>query len=381
MRRHVLKLYHHQRDILKPESISGLVASLNGMTDALKAGVGKAELKREMGFLEEAANRYLRPYPNPGWRENVEVLLVALAVAIGVRTFFLQPFKIPTGSMQPTLFGIVSEPLKPDFKIPGGWERFRQGMAGISYVHFVADMEGRVERLYPPVGIGKHGSIFRLYQKFVFAGKTHTLWFPPDCGTQDLAARAGVNPRRIYKRGEDVFKVAVRSGDHLFVDRVTYNFRKPKRGETIVFETKGIYALPQDQFYIKRLVGLGGETLRIGNDRHLRINETNRLDASTPHFEFVYSFDPKRPPADSQFSGHVNQLVYSSVVLGPDIAPLFATEDAKFSIPEGQLMVMGDNTMNSRDSREWGSFSEKNVIGKSCFVYWPLSERFGWGQR
>lgn len=381
MRRHVLKLYHHQRDILKPESIQGLVASLNAMTDALRSGVGKADLKREMGFLEEAANRYLRPYPNPGWRENVEVLLVALAVAIGIRTFFLQPFKIPTGSMQPTLFGIVSEPLKPDFKIPTGWERFRQGMAGISYVHFVADMEGRVERLYPPVGIGKHGSIFRLYQKFVFAGKTHTLWFPPDSGTQDLATRAGVNPRRIFKRGEDVFKVAVRSGDHLFVDRFSYNFRKPKRGETIVFETKGIYALPQDQFYIKRLVGLGGETIQIGNDRHLRINDTNRLDASTPHFEFVYSFDPKTAPDDSQYSGHVNQLVYNTVVVGPDIAPLFPNGDAKFLIPEDQLMVMGDNTMNSRDSREWGAFPAKNVIGKSCFVYWPLSDRFGWGQR
>ena len=64
-----------------------------------------------MENLEKAANKWLKPYPNAAWRENVEVLLVALAVAMGIRTFFLQPFKIPTGSMQPTLFGVTSENL------------------------------------------------------------------------------------------------------------------------------------------------------------------------------------------------------------------------------------------------------------------------------
>jgi signal peptidase I len=40
---------------------------------------------------------------------------------------------------------------------------------------------------------------------------------------------------------------------------------------------------------------------------------------------------------------------------------------------------MGDNTMNSLDSRSWGAFPAVSVIGKSFFVYWPLTERFGWG--
>ena len=64
-----------------------------------------------MENLEKAANKWLKPYPNAAWRENVEVLLVALAVAMGIRTFFLQPFKIPTGSMQPTLYGVTSRNL------------------------------------------------------------------------------------------------------------------------------------------------------------------------------------------------------------------------------------------------------------------------------
>ena len=124
------------------------------------------------------------------------------------------------------------------------------------------------------------------------------------------------------------------AGDHLFVDRVTYNFRPPNRGEIIVFETHDIgnqyWSLPPDQFYIKRMVALGGEHVRIGNDRHLVI-DGKRLDASTPHFENVYSFDPKQPPHESQYSGHVNQTVAARTNGRPGIAPLFP--DRKHRLP------------------------------------------------
>jgi len=402
MKRHVWKLLQHQRDILSPDAVEKIESAMAEVKRALREGSPRPILKTHIMRLEAAANENLKPYPNAGYRENVEVLLVAIAVAMGIRTFILQPFKIPTGSMQPTLYGVTSVPdfskinyrlsdqariqaevaeqrkLQAALEIPTGWERVRQWFAGDSYVLFVADVDGQMERINPPVGIGRAGSIFKLYQKFVFAGKTHTLWFPPDMGGSDLGSRAGVQPDHRYKRGEVVIKMRARSGDHLFVDRLTYNFRAPKRGEIIVFETRGIYQLPQDQFYIKRLVAVGGEQVQIGNDRHLRING-QRLTASTPHFEFVYGFDPKSPPADSQFSGHVNQTVASQIGYPYSIAPNFPDESVTFDLPEKTLMVMGDNSMNSFDSRAWGAFPANNVIGRSCFVYWPLSSRFGWG--
>jgi signal peptidase I len=61
------------------------------------------------------------------------------------------------------------------------------------------------------------------------------------------------------------------------------------------------------------------------------------------------------------------------------VAPLFPDETVAMRIPPNHLMVMGDNTMNSQDSRSWGAFHEKHVIGNAAFVYWPISKRFGWG--
>src|SRR5207302_5266604 len=128
MRNHVAKLLNHQRDILSPQAVGALQASLQEMQKAIGEKADSAALENQMEKLETAANKWLKPYPNAAWRENVEVLLVALTVAMGIRTFFLQPFKIPTGSMQPTLYGVTSENLlrKPDFKIPTGMERVKQ---------------------------------------------------------------------------------------------------------------------------------------------------------------------------------------------------------------------------------------------------------------
>ena len=392
MRRHVAKILHHQRDILKPESVVAVEAAISNVRSAVKSGAKRDALKAELRLLEDTANKCLRPYPHAGWRENVEVFLVAIAVAMGIRTFFLQPFKIPTGSMQPTLYGVTSEDLRgrKDVEIPTGWDRVRDWFAGDSYLHVVAEEDGILNRVEQPVGLGSNGTIFRAYQKYTFAGKPHTIWNPPDCGGYDLATRAGVSIGRHFKRGEDIFKLRVRSGDHLFVDRLTYNFRAPARGEIIVFETKGIQfpafgggnLMAQDQFYIKRLVALGGERVQIGNDRHLKINGS-RLDSSTRHFAFVYGFDPKVPPSDSLFSGHVNKFTAKEAgVLMRDHRSasdlLFLDENSVCELGPRELMVMGDNTMNSSDSRFWGSFPANNVIGRSCFVYWPLSRRFGW---
>jgi signal peptidase I len=381
MHRHVRKLLHHQRDILQPAAIEGLNGAIADMQKAIADRLPKADLEKQMAELEKAANKWLRPYPNAVWRENVEVLLVALAVAMGIRTFFLQPFKIPTGSMQPTLYGVTSENLIETGGQPSsGWEGVKEWFAGASYLRVKAPEDGTITGISKPFKF----LIFNIQQTVFFNGKPIKLWFPPDCGGATLGYRAGLaaapyrefdSQPRTYRKGDDIIHLKVVSGDHLFVDRLTFNFRSPKRGEVIVFETKGIpedqryrAGIPADQFYIKRLVGLGGENVRIGEDRHLVVNG-QRLDASVPHFERVYSFDPKVAPKDSHYSGHVNY---------PQLAPFFYEKPDGVTVPKGEFLAMGDNTVSSLDSRTWGSFPSQYVIGKAFFVYWPITGRFGW---
>jgi signal peptidase I len=380
MCKHVQKMFDAQRDILSAQAVAGLETALREARAAGKNKAGDEVLKKQMANLENAANKWLKPYPNAGIRENVEVLLVALAVAMGIRTFFLQPFKIPTGSMQPTLFGIMPPPYAGNdlnLKIPGTLGRMLDyWIHGSSYCAINAPEDGELEAVKPPV----KAVFFNISQQYTFNGKDYTVWFPTD----ELFARAGIHLPRSgygqvydsphYKAGDPIVRLKVTVGDHLFVDRLTYNFRQPKRGEIIVFETSGIEGMAadqQDQFYIKRLVALGDEKVQIGADRHLIIDGV-RLDKNTPHFENVYGFDPSQPPRESHYSGHVFRGYEG-------LAPQFVNApDNVFTVRPEHYMVMGDNTLNSSDSRMWGDFSRTNVIGKYFFVYWPFSERWGW---
>ena len=379
VRKHVYRLLCAQRDLLTPQAVQAVSASLDELHSVVRTGAPKKALQQQMENVEVVANKWLKPNPHPNWRENVEVLLVALAVAMGIRTFFLQPFKIPTGSMQPTLFGVTSENLlnRADAKVPTGLQRAKEWFQGISYLDVKAKTGGELNSVSSPLRF----LIFNIKQTLTVGGVTQTIWFPPDCGSeqQNLKVRADLEYGRSYTPGEQVVKLKVQSGDHLFVDRLTYNFRKPTRGEIVVFQTGGITdpRMPQDQFYIKRLVALGGDRVQIGNDRHLIISG-KRLDSSVPHFENVYSFNPKQPPQDSQYSGHVNETVaHQFGKFG--LSPLFPEEAKVYTLETNGFMVMGDNTLNSFDSRSWGEFPSANVIGKSFFVYWPITDRFGWG--
>jgi signal peptidase I len=392
MRKHVQKLLNHQRDILSPQAVEAVQSAIASSQKAVAEQADKAALEKQMEDLEKAANKWLKPYPSAAWRENVEVLLVALAVAMGIRTFFLQPFKIPTGSMQPTLYGVTSENLidRPSFQIPTGLTRVRQWFEGISYIHLVAENDGPVESVERPFRI----LIFNIWQKVVAGGKTFMIWFPPDYGSETLESRAKLQFGKQFHKGEDIIRLMVKAGDHLFVDRLTYNFRPPRRGEITVFETKGIpeenrqrFGIPGDQFYIKRLVGLGGETLSLEPD--YKVNNAPQssgavdvgrlmvngkpLTAANPHFENLYSFygasrgSKALEYKPNHYCGHA--------LIG------LLSPGQEYQIEPDHYFVMGDNTMNSLDSRYWGGFPESAVIGSSCFVYWPITDRFGWGNR
>ena len=379
----VRKLRDAQSDLLAPQDLQLLDAALRETKAALDAGADHATLAARALELEETAQQTLRPYPHPEWRDNVEVFLMAIAIAMSIRTFFAQPFKIPTGSMQPTLYGVTIEDRRddPSFVMPGLLQRAGEfALRGAIRHQVIAGEDGEFDHAGPLqhfLGLVNKQILWVRYRNGVLA--PITLWCGPDDESQSdsIEHRLGlvddVHTPNPFRKGQAILQCVEYTGDHLFVDRLTYNFRRPARGEIVVFKTKDIPQIGTDQFYIKRLIGLPGESISIGDDRHVRVNGV-RLDASTPHFKNIYGFDTNAPPRESHYSGHI---------LTPDFPKsLLKTSANQIKVREKHYAVFGDNTKNSADSRFWGDFPQQDLMGKAWLVYWPYSNRFGFlGQR
>ncbi|MBI4706562.1 MAG: signal peptidase I [Candidatus Omnitrophica bacterium] len=113
--------------------------------------------------------------------------------------------------------------------------------------------------------------------------------------------------------------------------------RQPKRGDVIVF----IYPEDRKKDFIKRLVGLPGETLEIRSGT-IYINDKPVLD---PVFNQRYYYNRGD----------------------------FAMEGQKLVIPKGTYFVLGDNSASSKDSRYWGFVPADNILGKAILIYFPLT--------
>ena len=145
----------------------------------------------------------------------------------------------------------------------------------------------------------------------------------------------------------------IQIGDHIFASMYTYGspipftdiklFKKPvKRGDIVIFP------YPQDPSidYIKRAVGLPGETLEIRNDQVFINGE--RLDEPYAYFE-----PNERKSRQEQELAAVTSSRYGPV-----------------KIPHGKLFAMGDNRYNSADSRFWGFVDMDTITGKGQIIYW-----------
>ena len=118
--KHYRRLLAAQSDLLTAAAQAAVQLKLNELRLAIAEGhTGRINIKAEE--LQFAADKNLKAYPNPGWRENVEVLLVALSVAMAIRTFFLQPFKIPT-----VIDDFINARLKKKNREKSGAENLRQ---------------------------------------------------------------------------------------------------------------------------------------------------------------------------------------------------------------------------------------------------------------
>lgn len=127
-------------------------------------------------------------------------------------------------------------------------------------------------------------------------------------------------------------------GDRLVVEKVSYHFHPPHRGDIIVFHPPDIlqqlFGYDTDQAFIKRVIGTPGSTIRIDDGQ-------------------VYVDDI---PVDEDYIA---------------AAPNYTLETIQ--VPDHAYFVMGDNRNNSNDSHVWGFLPENRIIGRAVLRFWPLN--------
>jgi signal peptidase I len=378
------KLLAYKRDLWSEAT----VVDVEKHIDSLEGAIGEkdpAKISAEAEKLDKVLAPHV-PVHSDGWlRENVEVFLVAIVVALGVRTYFLQPFTIPTGSMQPTLNGIVFHPTQEP--APNVLVRALQvPIFGRHYVDQVAKEREKIAE-YRPVKsplpfvprVPGFGGFFDRTEIVLQSesGRERSFIVKEAFETVDSQFKRKVNPTKIYEPGEVIMRGYFDAGDHVFVDKISYHFRKPWRGETFVFSTAHIPKITPEgkpsQYYIKRLAGLPGDTLQV-RPPELFVNGKR---AEGKGFERVMS--GSREHSNNGYRGYSNGAEYTNYDQQVYLSEMMylSRPEATYPVAEHEYFAMGDNSYNSYDSRGWGTVPERNIMGRALMVYWPFWPHFG----
>src|SRR5438270_729684 len=255
--RHARKYLRYKDDQLNSADRDQIVTGMKDLREALRQR-DRERIHSTADALDKTLHRLTPVTWESHWRENCEVILVAIVVAVGIRSYFLQPFKIPTGSMQPTLNGIIGHStVEPP---PNFLQQVAEFVVlGRNYINVVSREDDQVLEIVP-----QKMFFFFTFSRLSCQRQNFLVYAAPETLRQDF----NVFPGRVFHRGEIIARGAIDTGDQVFVDKFSYNFVKPHNGDVFVFRTNDIPAIRPDPiagppFYIKRLAGLPGDQLRI----------------------------------------------------------------------------------------------------------------------
>lgn len=360
----VRKFVRYNRDLISPEQGKKVEVIEGEFRETLDhPGVTKEELNKAAVKLTEACEKSVPNYQSSWVKENLEVIFVAVVIAMGIRAYFVQPFKIPTGSMQPTLNGVIAYPHREaapvdgaDYTEPGRfgqiWEKIYYGR---NYINLVS--EGKDTILESETKEVKFMFFFTRTEIPCSSGRVYTV--SGKKGKVDAFITNAVDRNQVVKKGQTIARGYIDTGDQVLVDKFSYHWRKPKRGEVFVFVTRGITGIETgfdsgqrkggSQHYIKRLGGVPGDKLKV-EPPNLFINGELAKEGG---FRKVMS-------QEDGYGGYTANGKTLDFDLGPE-----------------EYVALGDNSANSFDSRGWGPVPRDNVVGRAFSVYLPFGHHWG----
>ena len=381
----------YEQDVLSARDLAALEALEARYPALIKARdvEGLEKLNKE---AMKSGNRIFPPSPWDGWRENVEVFVVAAIMALSIRTFFLQPFKIPTGSMEPTLYGI--EPISTKELPPNAlYQAYDFLIHGRTYSRVVTQHGGKITALEP----GTMTIWFEYTDVHLVDAngneEVDRIWIR----RQDVELKLGLyingmadfkdehEHDEVYQPGDVLANYVTQTGDQVLVDKVTYNFRPPRRGEVFIFKTAGIPGLANErgpdqegsEDFIKRCVGLAGDLIEV-KPPVLLVNGQPAEGAPSFAKEFAQTDDyPGYSLVDYQGGPPGSTCTGSTTNPNRPFDPFDKGNSQTYYVQPDYYWAMGDNSPNSKDSRYWGGVPKQNLVGRGYFVFWPFTERWG----
>ncbi|MCE0522538.1 MAG: signal peptidase I [Methylacidiphilales bacterium] len=365
----------YAQDTLSARDLEAITALEARYPTLLKARdvEGLEKLNKEVMKL---GNKLFPPSPWDGWRENVEVFVVAAIMALAIRTFFLQPFKIPTGSMEPTLYGI--EP-KPSIESPPNFlvQVYEFVIHGKTYSRVVTQHGGTID--------GMTSGSFTIWLEYTdvhLGDEVDRIWIRQTDVRHKLNLEEGMQ----FQPGAVLANYVTQTGDQVLVDKVTYNFRPPHRGEVFIFKTSGIPGLANEtgpdqegsEDFIKRCVALAGDLVEV-KPPTLFVN--GKLADFAPSFAKEFAQTDHYPGYTLvQFGDGPAGMTCTGVTKDTSrpFDPFDPDNSQSYYVPVDCYWAMGDNSPYSKDSRYWGGVPRQNLVGRGYFVFWPFTERWGW---
>ena len=351
----------------------GEFAARMGELRAAVASKDVAECKSLMEILD----------PPKDWaagREWLDILVVSISVAMAFRAYFYEPFNIPTGSMQPTLYGnhsIACSPEEADFfdSTPLKW--FKWILTGEMYEHFQAPFSGVLQ--FRPTNTGHYDMrvVDALGKPSGSMLVPTDVLHPTETGDGPYRQRTfalpnGLHPGARVEAGQLLWSGLVVTGDFLFVNRWLWNFRHPRRGDVMIFSTTGIEGLQQGTHYIKRMVGTPGETISIRAPKLY----VNGEEATTPRRIWQISHQEKFDPAAYPYAGFSPSGTGDPRYTRP--GRTLPSEGSEVTLGPDEYFACGDNSPSSYDSRYWGPVPARNLCGIAGGVFWPFGNH-RWG--